>query len=45
MLASSLSVSRGVILAGGGLVLFAAWLRESDRRTRYRPIVPPSPTP
>ena len=27
----------GVVLPVLGLVLFAAWLRESDRRTRYNP--------
>jgi putative membrane protein len=32
-------VPAGVILAAAGLVLFAAWLRESDRRARYRPQV------
>jgi putative membrane protein len=37
-------VPSGIILAGGGLVLFAAWLRESDRRTRYRSVTPPSLT-
>jgi cytochrome c oxidase assembly factor CtaG len=30
-------VPAGVLLAAGALVLFAAWLRESDRRTRYKP--------
>ncbi len=25
----------GLLVAAGGLVLFAAWLRESDRRTRF----------
>lgn len=28
-------VPGGLIVAAGGLVLFAAWLRESDRRTRF----------
>jgi putative membrane protein len=32
-------VPAGLILAAGGLVLFAAWLRESDRRTRYKSTV------
>ena len=32
-------VPAGVILTAAGLVLFAAWLRESDRRTRYKPPV------
>jgi len=30
-------VPAGLIIAAGGLALFAAWLRESDRRTRFRP--------
>jgi len=30
-------VPAGLIVAGGGLVLFAEWLRESDRRTRHNP--------
>jgi putative membrane protein len=38
-------VPTGIILAGGGLALFAAWLRESDRNTRYKSASPPSPTP
>jgi cytochrome c oxidase assembly factor CtaG len=29
-------VPAGLIFVIGGLVLFAAWLRESDRRTRFR---------
>jgi putative membrane protein len=37
-------VPAGVILAGAGLVLFAAWLRESDRRARYKPPVRESST-
>jgi putative membrane protein len=37
-------VPAGLILAAGGLVLFAAWLRESDRRARYKPAVPLNPT-
>ena len=36
-------VPAGLITAAGGLVLFAAWLRESDRRTRYKPL-PADPT-
>jgi putative membrane protein len=31
-------VPGGVILAVGGLALFAAWLRESDRRTSFKPL-------
>jgi len=34
-----------LLLAAGGLVLFAAWLRESDRRPRYKAAVPLNPTP
>jgi putative membrane protein len=30
-------VPASLIFAVGGLVLFAAWLRESDRRSRYQP--------
>jgi putative membrane protein len=37
-------VPAGLVLAAGGLVLFAAWLRESDRRTRFRPALPLSAT-
>jgi putative membrane protein len=37
-------VPAGLLLTGGGLVLFAAWLRESDRRTRYKPPLPLVPT-
>jgi cytochrome c oxidase assembly factor CtaG len=37
-------VPAGLILAAGGLAIFAAWLRESDRRTRYKP-TPLNPTP
>jgi putative membrane protein len=33
-------VPTGVILAAGGLVLFSAWLRESDRHTRYKSALP-----
>ena len=29
-------VPAGLIFAAGGLLLFAAWLRESDRRTRFK---------
>jgi cytochrome c oxidase assembly factor CtaG/cytochrome c2 len=28
-------IPSGIVFAVGGLVLFAAWLRESDRRTRF----------
>ena len=38
-------VPAGVVLAGLGLWLFAAWLRESDRRTRYKPNLPLHRTP
>jgi putative membrane protein len=38
-------VPAGVVLAGLGLALFAAWLRESDRRTRYTPTLPQNRTP
>jgi putative membrane protein len=38
-------VPAGLILAVGGLSLFAAWLRESDRRTRYTPSMPLNPRP
>jgi putative membrane protein len=37
-------VPASLIFVAGGLVLFAAWLRESDRRTRYRPALPVNPT-
>jgi cytochrome c oxidase assembly factor CtaG len=30
-------VPAGLLLAVGGLTLFAAWLKESDRRTRFKP--------
>jgi putative membrane protein len=30
-------IPAGVVLAGLGLIRFAAWLRESDRRTRFNP--------
>jgi putative membrane protein len=30
-------VPAGFAFVGGGLILFAAWLRESDRHTRYKP--------
>jgi cytochrome c oxidase assembly factor CtaG len=38
-------VPAGLVSAAGGLVLFAAWLRESDRRTRYKSVLPLNPTP
>jgi cytochrome c oxidase assembly factor CtaG len=38
-------VPAGLLSAAGGLVLFAAWLRESDRRTRYKAAVSEIPTP
>jgi cytochrome c oxidase assembly factor CtaG len=37
-------VPAGVIVVAGGLALFAAWLRESDRRTRYKPAISVNPT-
>jgi putative membrane protein len=37
-------IPAGVTFIVGGLILFAAWLRESDRHTRYRPTVAASPT-
>jgi putative membrane protein len=33
-------VPAGLVTAAGGLVLFAAWLRESDRRSRYKTAAP-----
>jgi len=33
-------IPAGLALAVLGLVLFAAWLQESDRRTRYKPAAP-----
>ncbi|MEP7306631.1 MAG: cytochrome c oxidase assembly protein [Acidobacteriota bacterium] len=38
-------VPASVIFAGGGLVLFALWLRESDRRSRYQLRISINPTP
>jgi putative membrane protein len=38
-------VPAGLILAASGLAIFAAWLRESDRRARYKPAAPLNPTP
>jgi putative membrane protein len=37
-------VPAGLIVAVGGLALFGAWLRESDRRTRFKPALPWDPT-
>ena len=34
----------GVTFIAGGLILFAAWLRESDRHTRYSPVIPAAST-
>jgi putative membrane protein len=31
-------VPAGLIFAAGGLAFFAAWVTESDRRTRFRPV-------
>jgi putative membrane protein len=37
-------IPAGVTFIAGGLTLFAAWLRESDKHTRYGPALPaPSP--
>jgi putative membrane protein len=36
-------VPASLIFAAGGLLLFAAWLRESDRRSRYQPALPLNP--
>jgi putative membrane protein len=36
-------IPASLIFAAGGLVLFAAWLRESDRRSRYQPALPLHP--
>src|SRR3954469_1326617 len=36
-------VPASLIFAAGGLVLFAAWLQESDRRSRYQPALPLHP--
>lgn len=33
-------IPAGVTFIAGGLILFAAWLRESDRHTRYDPVLP-----
>jgi putative membrane protein len=33
-------IPAGLAFTALGLVLFAAWLRESDRRTRYKPAAP-----
>jgi putative membrane protein len=38
-------IPASLIFAGGGLVLFAGWLRESGRRARYQPVRPLSPGP
>jgi putative membrane protein len=37
-------IPASLIFAGGGLVLFGAWLKESARRTRYQPALPLNPT-
>jgi putative membrane protein len=37
-------VPAGLITAAGGLAFFAAWVRESDRRTRYKTPLSPKPT-
>jgi putative membrane protein len=37
-------IPAGLVSAAGGLVLFAAWLRESDRRTRYKAPLPMNTT-
>jgi putative membrane protein len=38
-------VPAGLVTAVGGLVLFAAWLRESDRHSRYKTPLPVNTTP
>ena len=37
-------IPAGVTFIAGGLILFAAWLRESDRHTRYAPVLPAAST-
>ena len=37
-------IPAGVTFIAGGLILFAAWLRESDRHTRYDPVLPAAST-
>jgi cytochrome c oxidase assembly factor CtaG len=37
-------IPAGLIVGIGGLALFAAWLRESERRTRFTPALPWDPT-
>jgi len=32
-------VPAGIVFVAGGLALFAAWLRESDRRTRFHRVI------
>jgi cytochrome c oxidase assembly factor CtaG len=34
-------VPAGILTAAGGLALFAAWLRESERRTRFKTVAVP----
>jgi putative membrane protein len=38
-------VPAGLVLAAAGLAFFAAWLRESERRTRFRPATPAQGSP
>jgi len=38
-------VPAGLVLAVGGLTFFAAWLRESERRTRFKAVTPSSGSP
>jgi len=33
-------IPAGITFVAGGLILFAAWLRESDKHTRYRSVLP-----
>jgi putative membrane protein len=37
-------IPAGVTFVAGGLILFAAWLRESDKHTRYNPALPAAST-
>ncbi len=37
-------IPAGITFIAGGLILFAAWLRESDKHTRYRAALPAAST-
>jgi putative membrane protein len=37
-------IPAGLTFVAGGLILFAAWLRESDKHTRYRAAIPAAST-